>query len=300
MAEPAPEAARLYAPFEAPYRMTMGLSGFAPADWLEIDGGFAAEVALKRRLLAERRDQVLRRLPGSEAAEAELLTLLAPHLARHHSRHFALTDDTIRILPLRESLPLGADARPPLERAALLVQEDLCLLQRDAQAWRLTAAAVCFPTRWDLPSKMGLPLEAIHAPVPGFADRLASATQRFFDHLSSDRPVQRLNWSLLDSEELFLPSGHGRTEADPAITAENAGDKVFLRVERQTLSRLRQSGAVLFTIRVHRWPLRRLRAFPEAAARLKATLETLPPELQRYKSLPVLGAAVLGYLARIG
>jgi hypothetical protein len=299
MSEPVPVDTRFYAPFEQPYRMSMALSGFVPADWLEIDDGFAPQLRLKRRLLAEQRDQVLRRLPGSEAAEGELLALLASHLAQYHAQIYALGDGRMRILPLGEEVPLGADPRPPLERASLLVQEDLCLLQRDVQAWRLSAAAVCFPTRWNLASKMGLPLDAIHAPVPGFAERLAQPTARFFDHMVVERPVQRLNWSLLDTDELFLPGGHGCTEANPDITAENAGDKVWLRVERQTLRRLPQSGAVLFTIRVHRWPLRRLTAFPQAAATLKAMLETVPTALQRYKSLPVLGAAVLGYLARI-
>ena len=73
-----------------------------------------------------------------------------------------------------------------------------------------------------------------------------------------------------------------------------------LRVERQTLRLLQHCGAVLFTIRIHRWPLRRLAAHPDAAARLKAMLESVPPDLQRYKSLPVLGAAVLGYLGKLG
>ena len=36
-----------------------------------------------------------------------------------------------------------------------------------------------------------------------------------------------------------------------AVTAESAGQRLHLRVERQTLSRLPRTGAVLFTIRTH-------------------------------------------------
>ena len=229
MSETGPPPEPFYAPFEAPYRMRMGLSGFAPQDWLEFDAERVEQLGLKRRLLGERRDEVLRALPGSEAAQAELLAFLAAHLVRHHPEHYRLEGERIVVLGLDESLPLGDDRRSPLERSALLVQEDLCLMQRQEGVWRLTAAAVCFPTRWQLASKMGLALDAIHGPVPGFEARLAQPVARFFDHLGAERPVQRLNWSLLDTPELFLPSGHGRTEADPTITAENAGDKVWLR-----------------------------------------------------------------------
>lgn len=289
----------IYAPFTAPYRMTMGLMALALPEWLEIDDDLAADLAAKRRLLTERHDEVFVAEPGSHAAQHELLDVLVQHLLRHHGDIYARDGGRLTVVPAGIGVDLSDDSLAPLDIAGRLVQEDLCLMQRDGDAWRLTAASVCFPTRWNLVSKLGQPLDVIHDPVPGFRDRLAGPVGRFFDHLTVERPVWRLNWSLIDDPALFQPAGHGRTAPNPAIDADNAGDKVWLRVECQTLRRLPQTGAVVFTIRIHRWPLKALAARPAAAADLKRAIETMPADMQRYKSMPALGGAVLGYLARI-
>jgi hypothetical protein len=52
-----------------------------------------------------------------------------------------------------------------------------------------------------------------------------------------------------------------------------------LRSERQTLRRLPDSGAVLFTIRVQQAPFGVLAHRPEAAARLAARIRAQPHEL---------------------
>ena len=48
------------------------------------------------------------------------------------------------------------------------------------------------------------------------------------------------------------------------VTAENAGQRLHLRVERQTLSRLPRTGAVLFTIRTHMKRLDHFEGRPDA------------------------------------
>ena len=291
--------AGLYTPFEAPYRMAMGLMALSEPEWLEVDAGLADDLWEKRRLLAAQRDEVFRALPGSQAAQREVLDLLLGHLARHHAGTHRRNGRFLTLVPLGETVELDAAGPDALDLAGRLVQEDLCLLQRDEAVWRLTAASVCFPTRWALKAKMGRPLAAIHEPVPGYAERLGSPVDRFFDRLRTERPVWRLNWSLTDDAALFQPGGHGRTTANPALNADNAGDAVWLRTERQTLRRLPESGAILFTIRIHRHPLAALATRPEAARRLRQAIETMPPEMQRYKSIPALGEAVLGWLDQV-
>ena len=287
----------LYTPFEAPYRMSMGLMALPLAEWIEVDDELESQLREKRRLAAERPAEVFQALPGSETAQAEVLRLLGEHLVALRPELYRRDGDSLAILPLAETHALTGHPAP-LALAGLLVQEDLCLMERREQGWALTAASVCFPTRWRLADKIGRPLGAIHDPVPGFAEKLGTPVARFFDHLKVERPVWRLNWSLLDDPALFQPSGHGRIEADASITPENAGERLWLRVERQTLRRLPASGAILFTIRVHRWPLARLAERPDAAGRLKAAIETLPPALARYKSIPAFGEAVAAWLAR--
>lgn len=286
----------LYTPFEAPYRMAMGVKPLAEGEWLEIDGDYGDDLREKRRLLAEHRDQVFRALPGSEPAQEELLRLLVGYLDRWHPGHVRLRDGVVELPQLDERHDLAESGMPPLDLAARLVQEDICLLQREAGAWHLTAASVCFPTRWDLVAKMGKPLAEIHDPVPGFRDTLAQPVHQFFDRMRADKPVWRLNWSLMDDPALFQPGGHFRSQRSADIDAGNAGDKVILRVERQTLRRLPESDAIVFTIRIHRRPLSALAGRPEAAQKLADAMASMPEEMRGYKSIAVLEEAVRAYL----
>lgn len=288
----------LYAPFETPYRLSMGLMALKPEEWIEVDDDLAADLAEKQRLLAERHGDVFAALPGSEAGQREVLELLATHLTEHFPDLYRRDGRCLHVVAADAYWDLDDADLAPLDLAGRLVQEDLCLMQHDGAAWRLTAASLCFPTRWKLADKIGRPLDAIHDPVPDFADKLARPVSRFFDRIKTDKPVWRLNWSLIDDPALFQPEGHGRGDLDPSITPDNAGERLWLRVERQTLRRLSATGAVLFTIRIHRWPLARLADRPEAAGRLAQSIATMPPAMQRYKSLPVFGEAVKTYLEK--
>ena len=119
---------------------------------------------------------------------------------------------------------------------------------------------------------------------------------RFLEQLRDGKLVERYNWSLLDDATLFQPGGHGRRTANTEVTAENAGNTLFLRVERQTLSQLTASGAVLFTIRVHVYPLSRIAAEPEIAARLAGAVRALPEQMRLYKSLLPFQDSLLDFL----
>ncbi len=123
-------------------------------------------------------------------------------------------------------------------------------------------------SRWVLAEKIGHPLAAVHERVPLYADRLSNPVDRFMRHLKAGKLAQRLNWSVVDDPALFQIGGKHRTTRNPAVTPENAGDSLFLRVERQTLARLPESGFVLFAIHVHSAPVARIAADPAVAGRL--------------------------------
>lgn len=291
-----------YAPFRAgPFRLSMGLERLDLRDWIEPDEHLAEDLCEKERLLAERHHEVFAALPEAAAGSAEILELLAVHLPFRFPALYKREGKRLVITMTGQSWRLTDSVLHPLDLAGRLVQEDLCLMQRDGSTgiYRLVGASVCFPTRWRLQEKLGRSVGTIHAPVPGYQEQLASTMDRFFDRLKVERPVWRLNWSLVDDPRLFQPSGHGRHERNTDITASNAGEMVWLRMERQTLRRLPCSQEVLFTIRVYVHPLHTLATNPQRAAALAAALRALPPAMQRYKSLLPLRDAVLGWLDRI-
>ena len=262
----------------------MGLEALSPdAPWLELDEHTAERIARKRTLLARERDQTLRTLPGSEEAAAE---------ARQQV-------EAERLRELGHLSPAGEDLSP-LEAAALQVAEDLCVMERIGAAWRLTAACVCFPTRWDLPSKMGLSLSDVHGAVPGYAGALAASADRFFDRMKPDRIFERRNWSLLDDPELYQPVAVRGGRRDQGLTAADAGQRVWIRVERQTLRRLPRTGAVLFTIGIHQDRLSSIDGRPETAAALAGSIRSMPPDFAAYKALEPIREAVLAYAEAVG
>jgi hypothetical protein len=295
----APQHPFPHGPFEVPHRVKMGLAKLAPDEsWIEVDDSYASDLREKRRLFAGERAQVLATQAGSEAAQREIRDAVAQHLAERHPSLVRVHGSRLELVALGESIDLDGAGRPAIETAACLVQEDLCVMERSDSRWCLTAAAVCFPTRWDLPSKLGLPLAEIHDPVPGYPDIAASA-DRFFDALEPSAVFRRANWSLLDDPALFQPRARRGGAPNDELDAHNAGERVWLRVERQTLQRMARTGAILFTIRIHRAPLGVLARDPASAAALAASVRTMNDDLVVYKALPLVRDAALAFLDSI-
>jgi dimethylamine monooxygenase subunit A len=289
-----------YRPFlDGPWRLAMGIKALDPAAWIEIDESFTGQLAERRRLLAERRAEVLAALPESRAGQQELLELLLSHLPERFPEHFRRRGGRIENRATGERFDVAAFAGAPLELAGRLVQEDLCVMQRGEAGYRLVAAVLCFPAHWRLADKLGRPLELIHAPVPGFGERLAAPVDRFFGKIQVERPVWRVNWSLVDTPALFLPPEHRGHPRE--IAAARAGEELWLRLERQTLRRLPGSGDVVFGIRTYVEPLAEAIESPEAAQALAARVREMPEPMARYKSILRIREPLLAWLdARAG
>jgi dimethylamine monooxygenase subunit A len=295
MALALPTVKRYYPFHPGPFRMAMNLFPLDLAEWIEIDTDLPAHLAEKHRLLTKRPGEVFAALLQALAGSQETLDLLVDHLTTHFPQIYARDAETITNHATGERWQLADSPLHPLDLAGRLVQEDLCLMQRDPEhgVYCLVAASLCFPTRWRLHAKLGQALALIHGPTPHYAETMATPMDRAFDKLRADRPVWRLNWSVLDNGALFQPTGHGRKDYAMNVTAENAGDKLWLRVERQTLRRLPQSGAILFTIRIYSYPFYTLSDQPAVAQRLAAAIAGLDDRMTDYKSLrPIRNAAI--------
>lgn len=256
-----------------PFRWRMGVRSTDPGHWLQPDDRRVADLREKLALRSRLGDETFVARPGSEVAAAEVLALVEAELGRL-------------------GLPVATARRHPLDTAGLSVQEDLCLLQPDAGSWRLTAASVCFPTRWDLPSKLGRSLLEIHDPVPGYREQLGEQVDRFFDRMAPGAIAARLNWSVvgdgrrrLDPREPQAPPG---PPADP-------GRDLFVRVERQTLRRLVDHAAIVFGIRIHVWPLAEVVDDLPGPA-LAELVESMPVDVADYKNLAVLRPGLVEWL----
>jgi len=290
-----------YLPFSdgKPFALRMGLQPLPAEQWIEIGEDLAAQLAEKRKLLATRHDDVVQTLPQAQPASEEALKLLLDHLRQYHSGRFTFDGGTLRNVATGEQWDLAQSSLHPLEQATRLVQEDFCILQADddtGDTYHLTAGAVCFPSNWRLSDKIGRALIDVHGPVPGYAEKLGTPVDRFFKNLSAGTIMVRANWLIHATPELFQ-SGHKLDAATAAaITPENAGEKLWLRVERQTLRRLPQSGAVLFTIRTHITRLREAIRDVKSGQDLAAAVRTMPDDVARYRGMRIFRAALLEWL----
>jgi len=273
----------------SPVPLTMGLRSLNLADWIEVDELMPAQLAEKRH------QEVFAAVPQAEPGSQETLELLVSHLLTHYPQIYEQKELDFINKVTGESWNLAHSRLHPLELAGRLVQEDLCLMGRDRATgeYRLTGACLCFPTRWRLSEKVGKSLDAIHGPIPGYAGHLATPVNRLFERLKTNKAVWRLNWSVLDDPALFQPGGHSNTDYETGVTPENAGNLLWLRLERQTLRRLPKSQDILFTIRVYNHPLSVLANRPEQAANLALALQGLDEPMRVYKSMsPIIDAAV--------
>ena len=289
----------MYLPFEAgPHRMQLGLVALPPGELIEIDDRYPAEMAERRDLLEHRHAEVFAAEAGSDAARGETLDHIAALLPARFPGWFGRDGDRLHNHLTAETWDLANPPCDPLELAGRLVQEDLCLLDVSNGTPVLAAAVLCAPSRWRLAEKIGRPLADVHQPVPLYAERLSAPVDRFMRHLRVGKLARRLNWSVTDDPALFQIVGKHRTDRDPSITPDNAATRLSLRVERQTLSRLTGSGFVLFTIRVHSYPIAHAITDAAIARRLAEAIEALPPSMAAYKSVPTYCDALLAWLAR--
>ncbi len=266
-----------HAPWTEARDFAIGLRPIPLEDWFE-GGETAAEiVARKGFVMAEAASLAWRETAGSRRGQAEALALVEKAAGR-------------------EAPP----AEAPLLAAARLVSDDLCLMERRSGAWTLTAASLCAPTFFSAPEAVGKPLSGLHGPVPGFNDGLLGRVTRIFDNLASDVVVERRNWTLLNSDDLFLPDATPVRARIAALTLDDVGAALHVRVERQTLRRLPETSGVLFTIRVWRWSLDTLAEDRERLAAFAEAWRTAAPGFRSYKRLELYEDLVRGWFAARG
>ncbi|WP_346892182.1 DUF3445 domain-containing protein [uncultured Roseibium sp.] len=276
-----------YTPYDGAKRpFTVGLEPVDFSRWLDPDQDLVAHLKRKAQLLETVHSRVFRAEAGTEEAQSEVLDLLIADLGAHHRSTHSVSADAVEVLEGGPKVRLADFA--PLEAASRLVQEDLVLMRKGEDGYRLAAASLCFPSSWSLAEKFGQSMHGIHDNVPGFNDgRMGQVVARIFDNLTSEQLVGRYNWSIYDDPDLHHPQAK---QLAPQIEETGAGAlaHLFVRVERQTLRRLPKSGDILFTIKIHHDPIPLLKSHErgaELAAGLAAQLRDLDDRQVAYKGL---------------
>ena len=275
-------------PIHTPYKngeggVKVGLEPIKESDWLEIDDLFNSEIELKKELYNSHFNDIHQEVKESFESQVELLSVLKSHLEQYHP--------DLEITSVAESLPL--------KNASLMVQEDLVLMLPRGEEYFLGAASLCAPSNWSLQEKFKSSLIGLHIHVPTYEKKIGSRVNNLFNNLPMERIFQRFNWSVYEDSKLFQPArSKSRIERSKTITEDNAGDRLFIRVERQTIRRLPGTGAIVFTIRVHVNPLLSIKKDLSLLTDFNQALENLTTDMKKYKSIDQIEMPLRGWLAK--
>ena len=252
------------------FRHRMGTKSLETAQWLPSDEETAPTIAMKRELLRLRRNEVVGLADGGSDAAEEAATLIAGFCGT----------------PVQGR---GIDA---LVEASLLVADDVVVMQPmgDEPQLVVVAGVVCSPSRWSIQTKLNSNMMAVHVPVPQYADHVGKAVDTTLSRLRVDQPMVRSNWTIEDHCALFQPvAPKGPLVQD--IT------ELWIRMERQTLRALPQTGGSMFTIRTYQQPITEYVARgKDVASTLYSLVKRLPDDVAKYKSMLHYRDALLEWL----
>lgn len=285
-----------------------GAPGAFDEHLFDIDEHYQMEMEERRRILAEDHHRRYLTLPHMMDAQWDFLEMGMTHLAQDYPQYFTLIQHgdnwhwENHLLGLEQSFTFGDPTtlpQEPLEYLGRQMQGDFCLLDQREGDLYLDAGLVTFPADWSLAFDLGMSFEEWHGPVPiAHPKGVFARAKKFLMNLQVDQSWLRLNWTMtvnprLDtSPEIYPLWGPDRE----TVTADNAGEKMYLRVEVQVLARLPRSHGVLFSIRTYLIRLDELATNLEWTRRLQSVLTSLPDEIADYKGLTRTRSAVITWL----
>ena len=300
-----------YFPFTASFDMKMGVSPMKESDLvIEIDTHYQKETALKNSLLNQDHAYYFNKLQGTSAAEWEALEKITADLITYDPVNFSLYKSgkewrwVNRLLNESQSFTFGIDTSlplSPLDWIGRQIQEDLVILDNKGV---VVAGQLCFPSGWSLNEKLGKQFIEVHAPLPAVTNPMISAANKLIERIPAGKPMSRNNWGFRFGDQLDLSSKHTASyrqkirEGLSEPTPEAIGQKIFLRVEHQTLTRLAYSDCILFTIHTHQSPLEEEVINRERAGVMLSFLKTVPPSLIEYKVMDLFYDKLIEYLTK--
>ncbi|KAM9906508.1 hypothetical protein OXX59_000611 [Metschnikowia pulcherrima] len=276
-----------------------------------IEKSYLDATTLRKEHLKSFEQKILHCNQSERAREAvrEFYSMTVEFLTQRYPQYFKISADekTVKNLINSNVMPLsgeGEDAMHLLRVLTANVEEDILILLKDNpgeenEEYILRASLTGSPAGFDPSHNFDKPISFIHEPVPQYQSRLISPMHRFFNKLEPKDLWQRGNWSIQTSNVSFkLKDHHGRSGDEigelsrDQLDIENA---CFMRCERQLLTRLPKSRAVIMLVRTYLTPVKQIKEEglgPEMAR----AIESLPADLAFYKRRKLWGKAVSEYL----
>lgn len=315
-------------PFKnATYKLTMGIKNLDIQDWLLVEPTYKHRIENKKLIIRSQHPAY----PASkdtrrstffikdEAIPAikEFYNTVVTYMREKYPMYFKLDGDMIHNLITDEKIPAVAcdddKAVEYLESLALTIEEDFLILlkdpsrehEKDGTEYFFKAGVFGFAAGFDPRDRFDMPLSFIHHPIPGYEEKLKLSMNRFFNRISPGQFVTRSNFSVQTHNKLYVDdSNKGHNLPKDAIQVPldvNSLDfvnDVHYRSERQVLTKLPESGAVVFTIRTYLIPMHEIKSEgKEVCERFIGAINGLPEDISYYKRAGEWGPPLIEYLS---
>lgn len=297
-------------PVYRPYRWAtvdfqLGLRPIRPESWIVIGVQHAELMRQKHERLDKFRSFYYRTLADSLPAQRELRERVTAHLVTDHPNHFERSGSVVRSLITGQTLDLEDEAAEPLLQLSYLIEEDFMLLDEVAGIPRITAASNAYSSSGRLVASVGHDMEWAHEPVPRLTRKLGDKINRVLGSVHAATPCERFNWQLTPMATVFFP--HDDPHAANAAAMHNvveelrrdsarAGELLWIRVERQTLSRLPDSNAVAFSLHTFSDPLSCLQSDVDSVRALLTLLSNYSEERWKYSEMDIVREPLMRWL----
>ena len=282
----------------------IGLRPMDMAQWLDVGSDHAAFMAAKRARLAGAPSLYYRTLPDSLGAQAELLRTVVAHLLADHAGDFGGDEGEVIDLLDGSRHRLDAPEREPLEILGGLVEEDFVLFDGEQGQDTVIAASNAYTSSGRIVSCVGRNMHFAHEPVPGLNDALAARIDRVIGNVQAGRPVVRFNWFVTSiASRLFPERSHAANIEASNVAARaladdytRAGEMLWLRVERQTFVRLRETRALAFGIHTYSDPLSTIAGDRDSLTAIHRLLASYSDERLAYGGMLATRGAITSWI----
>ena len=275
-----------------------------PAQWLAIGPDHALFLREKRARLKANSLPFYRTTPGSLPAQIELRDRIVAHLLAQHADVFTMADGRLVDRVEGTAHELDSPGVEPLAVISQFLEEDFILLQQVDGQDQITAASNAYSSSGRIVSSVGRSIPWAHKFVPTLNEQLGPRIDRVLGNIKADAPVERFNWLLTPiASRLFPEDPHAaNTAAVDKINAalvedpSRAGNILWIRVERQTLLRLPESGALAFSIYTCSDPLSSIAGDGESLSAMHRLIGSYSEDRMNYAAMAPIRAPVLKWL----
>lgn len=320
------EPLRSYPFKDKEYKLTMGIRYIDPQEWLLVENTYLRWIEEKTKIVTNNNPKYpkgkdLNRstmfdTPEADNAIREYYDIVVKYMCDKYPMYFEQhSSNQVHNKITDEYIPAFAGAVNPRELMHYLVrtiEEDFIILLKDptkkddkhGDEYYFKGGVFAFAAGFDPWNKFNKPLTSIHEPIPGYEEKMKLSMNKFFARIKPGEFVTRSNFSIQTHDKFYVDDSNKGYHLTPEqlktpIPYESLDfeKQVHYRSERQVLTKLPRSGAIVFTIRTYLHPLSEFKDQPkETRQRLIGAINGFPPDIAIYKNSVQWGEAVKRYL----